>query len=69
MSPTSKESSAKFVTDESTLTDKSESTDNIVKTADLASTGQKSPTVSRPIPFDMHQGVTGGILLGTIMVT
>ena len=69
MSSTAKESSAKFVTDESTLTDMSKSTDSIVKTVNLASTSQQSTTVFRSIPFHMHHGVTSGTPLGTTMVT
>ena len=69
MSSVSKESHAKFATDESTLTDVLKSTNNIVKTVDLASTSQQLPTVFGPIPFHMHHGVTGGAPLATTMVT
>ena len=59
MSSTAKESSVKFVTNESTLTDVSKST----------SSGQRSPTVFTPIPFHTRHGVTGGTPLDTTMVT
>ena len=69
MSPTAKESSAKFATDESTLTDVSKSTNIIVKTVDLASTSPQSPPVFKLTPFHTHHSVTGGASLGTTSVT
>ena len=69
MSPTAKNSSAKFATGESTLTGVLKSTDNIVKNVNLASTSQRSPPIFTPIPFHTYHGVTGGVPLGTTSVT
>ena len=69
MTPTAKNPSEKFVTNESPLTDVSKSTDIIVKTGDLASTSQWSPPDFKTIPIHMHHSVTDAAPCGTTSVT